>query len=178
MAARRVAMDGAEFSNFSCARWNRALRPVSGAKRCASSRRTNSSSVGGVSWFAAQRSVKRLHRTLTGASTLTRRKNGRRSRASTTSWSQMSVVTHRSFHLNVTSSNSESMSGNVYSASSVVVASAGTVAFEADFSTDGVAAVRAKRMRLKPCSWTRYEAIEDLPAQIPGIHQSWKLGAM
>lgn len=47
----------------------------------------------------------------------------------------------------------------------------GTWASEADFSTAGVAAVRARRRRLKPCSSTRYEAIDDLPAQIPGACQ-------
>jgi hypothetical protein len=44
----------------------------------------------------------------------------------------------------------------------------GTCASEADFSTAGVDAVRARRIRVKPCSSTRYEAIEDLPAQMPG----------
>lgn len=47
----------------------------------------------------------------------------------------------------------------------------GTCASDADFSTAGVAAVRARRRRLKPCSSMRYEAIDDLPAQIPGLRQ-------
>lgn len=36
----------------------------------------------------------------------------------------------------------------------------------------GVAAVRARRRRLKPCSSMRYEAIDVFPAQIPGTCQS------
>ena len=43
----------------------------------------------------------------------------------------------------------------------------GTWASDADFSTAGVAAVRVRRRRLKPCSSMRYEAIDDFPAQIP-----------
>ena len=47
----------------------------------------------------------------------------------------------------------------------------GTWASDADFSTAGVAAVRARRRRLKPCSSMRYEAIADFPAHIPGFCQ-------
>ena len=50
-------------------------------------------------------------------------------------------------------------------------AAEGTSALDADFSTAGIAAVRARRMRWKLCSSTRYEAMDDLPAQIPGWRQ-------
>lgn len=50
--------------------------------------------------------------------------------------------------------------------------SCGTVAFDADFSTDGVEAVLSRCKRLKPCSLTRNEAIEDLPAQMPWTDQN------
>jgi hypothetical protein len=43
---------------------------------------------------------------------------------------------------------------------------------DGDFSTAGVAAVRARRRRLKPCSSMRYEAIDDFPAQIPRRRQT------
>lgn len=115
IAARSEAIDGVELRSFICARWNSALSPVPGAKRWSSLRRTNSSSEGGVSWFVAHRSLKRCHRTLTGASTLMRRKKGRLSNASTTSSSHMSVVTHRSLHLSVTKSRSASTLGKVCS---------------------------------------------------------------
>lgn len=114
-ASRSDAMEVVEFNNFNCARWNRALRPVRWAKRWASLRRTKSSSVGGVRLFTAQRFLKRCHRTLTGASTLMKRKNGRRRRASTTLSSHMSVVTHRSLHLRVTNSSKASTSAKVCS---------------------------------------------------------------
>lgn len=177
MASRREDMDVVELSSFNWARWKRALSPVRGAKRWASLRSTNSSSVGGVSWFVAQRSVKRFHRTLTGASTLTNRKKGRRNKASTTLSSQMSVVTHRSCHLKVTKSSSVSTSWKVDCSSSERASGEGTCALDADFSTAGVVAVRARRIRLKLCSSTRYEAIEDLPAQIPGSSQEPSNGA-
>jgi hypothetical protein len=45
--------------------------------------------------------------------------------------------------------------------------SEGTVVSEADFSTAGVVAVRARCMRLKWCWLTRYDAMDDLPAQMP-----------
>jgi hypothetical protein len=48
----------------------------------------------------------------------------------------------------------------------------GTCALDADFSTSGVAAVRARRMRLNWCRSTRYEAMDDLPAQMPKASQS------
>jgi hypothetical protein len=171
MAARSEAVEGVELSSLSWARWKRALRPVRGAKRWASLRRTNSSSVGGVRLLAAQRSVKRFQRTLTGASTLTKRKKGRRRRASTTASSQMSVVTQRWRHRSVTKSMRASTSANVCWASTLRASGEGTWASEADFSTAGVAAVRARRRRVKPCSSTRNEAIDDLPAQIPGARQ-------
>lgn len=153
-----------ELSSFSCARSKRAWRPVPGAKRCASFRNTKSSRVGGVSLLAAHlrmsvclvfqrfyqayRSLNRCHRTLTGASTLTRRKKGRRSSASTTFSSHMSVVTHRSLHLKVTKSSKESTVEKEYCASTGLGSADGTWAFEADFSTAGVAAVRARRILL------------------------------
>jgi hypothetical protein len=62
------------------------------------------------------------------------------------------------------------MSANVWSVY-VDAEGEGTWASEADFSTAGVAAVRARRRRLKPCSSMRYEAIDDFPAQIPGSCQ-------
>jgi hypothetical protein len=46
-------MEGVELRSFSCARCKRALRPMPGAKRWASFRRTNDSRLGGVSLFAA-----------------------------------------------------------------------------------------------------------------------------
>lgn len=169
-ASRREASEVVEFSSLSWARWKRALRPVRWAKRWASLRRTKSSSVGGVSLFTAQRSLNRCHRTLTGASTLMNRKKGRRRSASTTLSSQMSVVTHRSLHLSVTNSSKASTSAKV--CSMVVEADGdGTWTSDADFSTAGVAAVRAKRRRLKPCSSMRYDAIDDLPAHIPASRQ-------
>lgn len=175
--SRRAATDAVELSSLSCARWNTALRPVCWVKRWASLRRTNSSSVGGVSSWTAQRSLKRCHLTLTGASTLTSRKNGRLSRASTTRSSQISVVTQRSLHLRVTKSSNASTSAKTWLESIEADGdgdgdSDGTWASEADFSTAGVAAVRARRRRLKPCSSMRYEAIDVFPAQIPGACQS------
>lgn len=151
-------------------------------------RRTNSSRVGGVSLFEAHlstsaicfvavswqpyRSLNLCHRTLTGASTLTKRKNGRLSKASTTLLSHISLVTHRSLHLSVTNSSNESMSEKVCSSSVGRGPADGTWAFEADFSTAGVAALRARCMRLNWCSSTRYEAMDDLPAQMPGYGQT------
>jgi hypothetical protein len=165
--SRNALIEAAELRSLSCARWKSALRPVPGANRCSSLRSTNSSRVGGVSWLAAHRSLNLCHRTLTGASTLTNRKNGRLSSASTTVSSHISVVTHRSCHLSVTKSSKESMSKKACCGSTGSVVPEGTCAFEADFSMGGVAALRARRMRLKPRSSTRYEAIEDLPAHIP-----------
>jgi hypothetical protein len=151
-------MEGVELSSLSCARWKRALRPVRGVKRWASLRRTNSSSVGGGRLLAAQRSVKRFQRTLTGASTLTKRKNGRRRRASTTASSQMSVVTQRSRQRSVTKSMRASTLAKVCWAPALWV-------------SESSATVRARCRRVKPCSSTRNEAIDDLPAQIPGARQ-------
>jgi hypothetical protein len=48
MALRRELMSDEVLSSFSCALWQRALRPVSGANKCSSLRRTKSSRVGGV----------------------------------------------------------------------------------------------------------------------------------
>lgn len=124
-----------------------------------------------MSWLAAHRSLNLCHRTLTGASTLTRRKNGLLKSASTTLSSHISVVTHRSLHRRVTNSSSASTSGKVCCSSEEPGSADGTCTFDADFSTAGVAAVRARRMRLKPCSSTRYEAMEDLPAQMPASCQ-------
>jgi hypothetical protein len=167
IASRNERIEGVELSSLSCARWKSALRPVRGVNRCSSLRSTNSSRVGGVSWLVAQRSLNLCHRTLTGASTLTRRKKGRRSSASTTVSSHISVVTQRSLHLRVTKSSKEVTSEKVCSESAPSASAEGTCAFDADFSTAGVAAFRARRMRLKSCSSMRYEAIEDLPAHIP-----------
>jgi hypothetical protein len=83
------------------------------------------------------------HRTLTGASTLTSRKNGRLRSVSTTASSHMSVVTQRSRHRNVTKCNRDSASGNVRS-SSELASGVGTWAYEADFSTVGVEVVRVR----------------------------------
>jgi len=130
-------------------------------------RRTKSSRVGGVWSVAAHRALNRCHRTLTGASTLTSRKKGRLRRASTTVSSHMSVVTNRSLHLSVTKSSSESMFGKVCCASTDDLTGEGTRVLEADFSSGGVSAVRARRRRVNWCSSTRYEAIDDLPAHIP-----------
>lgn len=163
-------MEVVELSSLSWALWKRALRPVCWVKRWASLRRTKSSKVGGVSLLTAQRCLNRCHRTLTGASTLMKRKNGLRSRASTTLSSQMSVVTQRSLHLRVTNSSKPSISAKVCSVVEEAVGD-GTCASEADFSTAGVAAVRARRRRLKPCSSIRYEAIEDFPAHMPVTSQ-------
>jgi hypothetical protein len=121
------------------------------------------------------RLLKRCHRTVTGASTLTRRKKGRRSRTSTTCSSNMSVVTHRSCHLNVTKSSNLSTSGNVcWVSASLESSNKGTGTFEADFSTAGIAAVRARRRRVNWCSSMRYEAIDALPAQMPrDVRRQW-----
>lgn len=155
MALRRTLMSDEELSSFNCARWHSALRPVLGANKCWSLRRTKSSRVGGVCWVAAQRALNRCHRTLTGASTLTRRKKGRLIRASTTVSSHISVRTNRSLHLSVTNSSSASTSGNVRPDAAGDFAGEGTRVFEADFSSGGVAAVRTRRRRVKWCSSTR-----------------------
>jgi hypothetical protein len=47
----------------------------------------------------------------------------------------------------------------------------GTRELAADFSSGGVAVVRARRRRMKQCSSTRYEAIDDLPAHMPVLSQ-------
>jgi hypothetical protein len=154
MASRRDAIEVVELRSLSCARWNRALRPVPCVNRWASLRRTKSSNVGGVRLLTAQRSLKRCHLTLTGASTLMKRKNGRLNKESTTLSSQMSVVTHRSLHLSVTNSSKASTSAKECSTLAELDED-GTCASEADFSTAGVAAVRARRRRLKPCSSMR-----------------------
>jgi hypothetical protein len=52
-----------------------------------------------------------------------------------------------------------------------VVSAEDTDTFDADFSMAGVAAVRARLIRLKSCSSTRYEAIDDLPAHIPASYE-------
>jgi hypothetical protein len=119
-----------------------------------------------LSFAQAYRSLKRCQRKLTGASTLTSRKNGRRNSMSTALSSRMSVVTQRSLHRSVTKSSNSSTFANVWSAS-WGVALDGMLALEADFSTAGVAAVRARCRRLNRCSSTRYDAMEPLPAQMP-----------
>ena len=84
------------------------------------------------------------HRTLTGASTLTSRKNGRLRSVSATASSHMSVVTQRSRHRNVTKCNRDSASRNVRSSSSELASGVGTWAYEADFSTVWVEVVRVR----------------------------------
>jgi hypothetical protein len=118
------------------------------------------------------RSLKRCHRTPTGASTLTSKKKGRRSRASTTFSSQMSVVTQLSRQRSVTNSNSESTSGKVHCRSAELDAVAEALECEVASSAADGAGVRASCRRTKPCCWTRYDAMEDLPAQMPGHCQS------
>ena len=84
------------------------------------------------------------HRALTGASTLTSRKNGRLRSVSTTASSHMSVVTQRSRHRNVTKCNRDSASGNVRSSSSELASGVGTWGCEANLSTVGVKVVRMR----------------------------------
>lgn len=117
---------------------------------------------GDTPWMT-YRSLKRLHRILTGASTPTRMKKGLRESISNTSSSQMSVITQRCCHLFVTKSIKASTVGKVLSLAWVSQC-------VADVSTCGVAAVRARYNLEKPCCSTRYSATEHLPAQIPLQH--------
>lgn len=116
------------------------------------------------------RSLKRVHRILTGASTLTRMKKGLRESLSNTPSSQTSVVTHRCCHRLVTKSIRASTVGKVSSStlfSVVVRLGTGKRAWDANFSTSGVAAVRARYSLEKACCSTRKSATEFFPAQIP-----------
>src|SRR5215469_910400 len=89
------------------------------------------------------------HRTLTGASTLTSRKNGRRWRMSRTEPSQMSVVTHRCLHLFVTNSRRASVCSKRGTSPTLNGFALGMLACVADFSTEGVGAVRSRKSLLK-----------------------------
>ena len=89
----------------------------------------------------------------------------------------MSVVTHRSFHLSVTNSNRESTLGKMSASSVETILVDGTRAFDADFSTAGVGAVRARCIGLNWCWLMRYEAIDDLPAQMPEAVSSFRRGS-
>jgi hypothetical protein len=111
------------------------------------------------------RALNLSHRRLIGASTLTRRKKGRRRRISRIFSSQISVVTHRSCHLEVTKSSNSSALWKV--GPSFGDLSCGTWEFEALRSTAGGGEARSRCTRVKLCSLTRYEAIEDLPAAMP-----------
>ena len=120
------------------------------------------------------RSLKRLHRILTGASTLTRMKNGLRVSISSTPSSQISVVTQRCCQRFVTKSIKASTVEKVLSLPLVLLVvrlSTGKQACDADFSTSGVAAVRSRYKLEKACCSTRYSATEFLPAQIPLQHR-------
>lgn len=103
----------------------------------------------------AYRDLKRSQRMLTGASTLTSMKDGRRSRTSNTVSSQMSVVTQRSLHFNVTKSSRASAVSKWCSLIASGRVPVGTCSSDCDRSTDGVAAGRDRYRRLKPCSWMR-----------------------
>lgn len=107
------------FSSLIVALAMRGWRPWMGPKRCSSDLKRNSSRVGlgkGVilgelpfwrGWVAlnlSRRVWKRFQRTLTGASTLTRMKNGRRRSLSRIASVCMSVITHLFLHCLVTKS--------------------------------------------------------------------------
>ena len=112
-------------------------RPQSGLYRCSSDLRRNSSRVRleEESCFS-RRAWKRLHRTLTGASTLTRMKKGRRSSLSSIDSVWISVVTQRSRHRFVTKSRSSSVLEKVYCLIVVVPLIYGTIRvdFRASFA--------------------------------------------
>lgn len=117
MSSRTVARDITE-------RW-----PESASYRCSSEDRTKASrevtsSVTSASAWAGTvpllremhcccRCWKRCHRTVRGASTLMRTKKGRLLKISRTSWSGMSVVTHRSSQCLVTKSRRASAVGKL-----------------------------------------------------------------
>lgn len=116
------------------------------------------------------RSENRFQRRLTGASTLTSRKKGRRINRSRIAPSAMSVVTQRSCHRFVTKSRSDSGVENTNSDGVVPFLSildawsrrwsfASRVAFWLDWF------VSSKSW--KPWCWIRYSAIACLPAQMP-----------
>lgn len=107
------------------------------------------------------------HRRVMGASTLTRRKNGRCRSQSKIFSSQISVVTQCCCHFEVTKSSNASTVwkiGSFLTGGSFVICEP-----EAFRSTAGRGEVRLRCIRVKLCSFTRYEAIEDLPAAMPMI---------
>lgn len=109
----------------------------------------------------AYRSLKRFHRKLTGASTLTRMKNGRLKRCSRISSFHMSVMTQRCFQFLVTNSSNESTSQNdVWSGSSAP--------FTSLSRRSAILSIFWSKPSLqKSCFSTRYSATEFFPAQIP-----------
>ena len=126
-----------------------------------------------MSECARHRFWKRRHLTLTGASTLTRMKNGLCSNISTTCSSHMSVVTQRSCHLLVTKSSKPSMSAKACIGS--VSGDPGKRMSAALFSTAGAELVRARDIRWNACFLTRQLATECLPAQMPVANVSDEL---
>ena len=102
-------------SSLMVAREIRGRRPVARLYRWSSDWRRKSSRLGvSVGDFAFCRRVwKRFQRTLTGASTLTKMKNGRRRSLSKVDSVGIWVVTQRSFHLLVTKSKRSSVELNV-----------------------------------------------------------------
>ena len=114
--------------------------------------------------------MNRFHRRLTGASTLTWRKNGRRDKHSSTVSSQTSVVTQCRCHSFVTKSRSFSTVSKDLSPPFVPPSrweSRGTWACNVEFSTSGFTDVRARCSSEKSYCSMRYLATDCFPEQIP-----------
>ena len=107
------------------------------------------------------RSLKRFHRKLTGASTLTRMKNGRRRRFSRISSFHISVMTQRCFQALVTNSSSESTSEKDLWSDSL------TSLTSLSRSSSLLSLFWTKASLENSCFSTKYSATEFFPAQIP-----------
>ena len=158
--------------------------------KCWSFQRTNSSRGGGLSRLSRHlqkkvnhsnqntkqypvRSdlfVNRFHRRLTGASTLTRRKNGRWMRRSKVAPSQISVVTQCSRHLLVTKSRSKSTRSNTISGCALPFSSTSWVCSWTPVS--GSSAIWVWPLFVSPSNWkpwcrVKYSAMACLPEHMP-----------
>lgn len=165
-------MDCVWFTRRTSARSMRQARPIFELYKWSSLRNTNSSRVGEAMFCCSHldcqsprsgaiglcqiyRFLRRFHRMLTGASTLTRMKDGRLNRFSNMFSSHTSVITQRCCHCFVTKSNRDCTQAKEFSLASCCSTSS---------SGDGC---RARCSLTNPTFSVRYSATEFFPAQIP-----------
>lgn len=155
-----------ELKSRTCARSANRARPEPFSYNCRSLYKTNFSKSIGSSCRRKHLSRYLCHRRLTGASTLTRRKNGRRRSRSNVEPSQISAVTQRSFHLRVTNSRSFSIFSNLRSVRALIAVCASPARPLGSLS-NMLAALLTRYSGLKPSFWIRKSAIACFPAQTP-----------